>query len=146
MPEFNLQIKLVHNTIATIDKFLSLTKGNNMINKFLTSTLFVFLFVSINAFAEEEMGSVTISSPLNGAMFGPKEKIVLDYVARTGSESDHLHLMVDGKRVKMLQKLKGTAEAGPLSSGMHKICLVLAVTITAHSPTSSDKCIDVVIK
>ncbi|MGZ3789904.1 MAG: hypothetical protein ACXVLQ_15300 [Bacteriovorax sp.] len=102
---------------------------------------FVFLFTSV-AFAV--VGKVTISSPPSGAMFGTKDKIILNYDATPGTDGDHLHLNVDGKRMDVIHKMKGVANVDSLASGKHQICL--AVNTKAHTPTGAENCVDVVVK
>ncbi len=66
------------------------------------------------------------------------DKIMLQYEATAGSDGDHLHLNVDGKRVDIIRQLSGTAEAGPLASGKHNICL--ALNTKDHVPTGAEDC------
>lgn len=91
------------------------------------------------AFAAD--GSITISSPANGAMVSTKDKVAVTYVATLGSTGDHLHLYVDGKRVDVLRPIKGTTELAPLPAGKHHICLT--VNTSSHAPTGVETCVDV---
>ncbi len=89
-------------------------------------------------------GSVTIMSPADGSSASSKETIKLNYEADVGTEGDHLHLNVDGKRVDVIHQLKGTADVGPLAPGKHQVCL--AVNTKSHVPTGVEKCISVTSK
>jgi hypothetical protein len=86
-------------------------------------------------------GSITISSPANGAMVSAKNKVPVTYAATLGATGDHLHLYVDGKRVDVLRQAKGTAELDPLSAGKHHVCL--SVNTSSHAPTGVESCVDV---
>src|SRR3989304_6793272 len=86
-----------------------------MNNKILMPALFACLFISSMAFAAS--GSVTINSPADGATVSSSDKIKLSYEAVPGTEGDHLHLNVDGKRIDVLRQLKGGAEIDPLAPG-----------------------------
>jgi len=86
-------------------------------------------------------GSITISSPTEGAMFSSKNKVPVTYEAMLGMNGDHLHLYVDGKRVDLLRQTKGTAELDPLPPGKHHICLT--VNTKTHAPTGVETCVDV---
>lgn len=102
----------------------------------------VFLLSSINAFAA--VGKVTISSPSNGATYSAKEKINLNYDAIAGTDGDHLHLNVDGKRMDIIHKMRGVATVDSLASGKHQVCL--EVNTKGHTPTGAGSCIDVIVK
>lgn len=94
--------------------------------------------------ASAAIGKVNISSPQNGATFKPTDKITLNYDAIPGTDGDHLHLNVDGKRVDIIRKLKGSAEVEKLSMGKHNICL--AVNTKDHVPTGAQNCVEVMVK
>jgi hypothetical protein len=113
-----------------------------MNTKILAPALLALLFCSASATAAE--GMVTISSPPDGATFGSGDRIVLTYDAIPGPNGDHLHLNVDGKRMDVIHRLKGTEEVDPLPAGKHHICL--AINTSAHIPTGVEKCIDVTVK
>lgn len=85
-------------------------------------------------------GSITISSPGNGAMVSSKNKVPVTYAATLGSTGDHLHLYVDGKRVDVLREIKGTAELDALPAGKHHVCLT--VNTSSHAPTGVETCVD----
>lgn len=113
-----------------------------MINKIWMPAIGAGLLVSSAAFAAD--GSVTITSPADGAMISAGAKTKLVYEAVAGPGGDHLHLNVDGKRMDVLRQLKGSAEVDPLSPGKHQICLV--INTKAHVPVSAEKCITVTAK
>jgi|ERR1019366_10274146 hypothetical protein len=85
-------------------------------------------------------GSITISSPANGATVNSKNKVVLTYAAMLGSTGDHLHLYVDGKRVDVLREIKGSTEIDALPAGKHHVCLT--VNTSSHAPTGVETCVD----
>ncbi|MFZ2301346.1 MAG: hypothetical protein WAW10_05695 [Gallionella sp.] len=110
-----------------------------MNNKIMKAAIFSFLLGSSMAFAVN--GKVTISAPADGAMVGSKDSIKLNYEAVPGSDGDHLHLNVDGKRVEVIRQLKGASEVAPLAPGKHQICLV--VNTKGHVPTGVEGCVNV---
>ncbi|MDO8990840.1 MAG: hypothetical protein Q7U91_14540 [Sideroxyarcus sp.] len=110
-----------------------------MKQELLKPVLFAILLGSSLAYAAA--GKVMITSPMEGAMVGTKDKIVLKFEADPGPEGDHLHLNVDGKRVEVIRALKGTTEAGPLSPGKHQLCL--AINTKGHVPTGTEGCVSV---
>lgn len=113
-----------------------------MNTQILAPVFFAFLLGSASAFAAT--GSVTISSPADGAVVTPKDDIEISYEAVPGPEGDHLHLYLDGKRVDVLHPMKGKAEVGMLDPGKHQICL--AVNTKGHVATGAEKCIDITSK
>ena len=113
-----------------------------MNTKILTSVFVAFLLLPDAAFSDD--GMVTITSPANGARFKPTDSVELMYEALPGTDGDHLHLYLDGKRIDVIHSLKGKASAGMLSPGMHHICL--AVNTKGHMPTGAQACIDVTSK
>lgn len=86
-------------------------------------------------------GSITISSPENGAMVSSKNKVPLSYSAMLGPTGNHWHLNVDGKRVDILRQAKGTAELDPLPVGKHHVCLT--ENTASHAPTGVETCVDI---
>ena len=86
-------------------------------------------------------GSITISSPGNGAMVSSSSKVPVTYAATLGPTGNHLHLNVDGKRVDVLRQIKGSAELDPLSAGKHHICLT--ENTSSHAPTGVETCVDI---
>jgi hypothetical protein len=105
--------------------------------------LFFASFILSNvAFADD--GKVVISSPANGATFNKTDNVELMYEALPGTDGDHLHLNLDGKRVDVIHALTGKASVGMLPPGKHHICL--AVNTKGHMPTGVEACIDVASK
>ncbi len=98
------------------------------------------LLASGSAFADA--GKVTILSVTPKDPYA-KDKIMVKYQATPGTEGDHLHLNVDGKRVDIIHELSGTAVVNPLPSGQHHICL--AINTKAHVPTGAEACTDVMV-
>ena len=108
----------------------------------LKSMVFAFLLGANLAFAET--GKITIISPADGAMVDSYYRTEVKYEAIPGTDGDHLHLNVDGKRVDVIHQLKGTAMVDVLPPGKHRICL--AVNTKGHVPTGVEGCINVTSK
>lgn len=113
-----------------------------MNNKILISAFFISLFTPALVFAV--VGKVTILSPVSGAMISSKDKLSVKYEASPGTDGDHLHLNIDGKRIDIIHNMKGSVEITPLTAGKHNICLL--VNTKAHVPTGAQSCIDVMVK
>ncbi len=113
-----------------------------MNTKILAPAFFAFLLGSGSAFAVD--GKVTISSPANGASVSQHDNVELSYEAVPGTDGDHLHLYLDGKRVDVIHSMMGKAKVGMLDPGKHHICL--AVNTKGHVPTGAEACIDVTSK
>lgn len=97
------------------------------------------MLLSIQASAAD--GSITISSPANGATVSANNKVAVIYAATLGTNGDHLHLYVDGKRVDVLREIKGSADLDALSAGKHHVCLT--VNTSSHAPTGVESCVDI---
>jgi hypothetical protein len=110
-----------------------------MNKKILASAFCVFLLGAGSVMAAD--GSVIILSPANGATVGQRDSVNLQYKAIPGSEGDHLHLNVDGKRVDVIHPMEGEVSAGVLPPGNHHICL--AVNTKGHVPTGVEGCVDI---
>jgi hypothetical protein len=104
--------------------------------------VFFLLLAWAQAYAAD--GSITISSPANGAVVHAGEKVPLSYAAMLGKGGDHMHLYVDGNRVDILRETKATTDLAALSPGKHHICL--EVNTKGHVPTGVESCIDVTSK
>lgn len=113
-----------------------------MYNNILAPIFLALLTNSGSAVAAD--GKVVISSPQNGANVSQHDNVELNYEAVPGSNGDHLHLNVDGKRIDVIHPMKGTAQVGMLAPGKHHICL--AVNTKGHVPTGTEGCIDVTSK
>lgn len=100
------------------------------------------LFSATNTLASD--GKVLITSPANDATVSQRDTVALSYEAVAGSEGDHLHLYLDGKRVDVIRQLKGSASVGMLPPGRHHICL--EVNTRGHVPTGAETCVDVTAK
>jgi hypothetical protein len=100
--------------------------------------LFLALFC---AQAYAAAGSITISSPKDGAMVSSTSKVPVTYSATLGPTGNHWHLNVDGRRVDILRQPKGTAELDALPAGKHHICL--DENTVSHVPTGVESCVDV---
>ncbi len=106
--------------------------------KLAVPAIFALALASGSAFADP--GTVKIDS-VSPDMPYASDKITLKYEATAGTEGDHLHLNVDGKRVDVIRQMMGTTELGPLPSGTHHVCL--AVNTKAHVPTGAESCQDI---
>lgn len=104
-------------------------------------TVFPLLLTLMMGQAFAADGSISISSPANGAMVSSKSKVPVTYSAMLGSTGDHLHLYVDGKRVDVLRQIKGSTDLDALTAGKHHICLT--VNTSSHSPTGVESCVDI---
>ena len=113
-----------------------------MNTRILAPLFYASLLVSTCALAAD--GKVTILSPANDAMVSTDAKVELSYEATPGSDGDHLHLYLDGKRIDVIHPMKGTAEVGMLKPGKHHICMT--VNAKGHAPVSPETCIDVTAK
>jgi len=89
-------------------------------------------------------GSVTITSPKDGAKLDVmnQNKIVYDVVP--GPKGDHVHVYVDDKEVGILRQLKGSYTLESLSAGKHAICI--KVVNKAHTPIGLQRCINVSVE
>ena len=103
--------------------------------------LALFAFISGPNMVLANNGSVTITSPANGAVIESYYKTEVKFEASPGSNGDHLHLNVDGKRVDVIHQFKGTVRLDALQPGRHRICL--AVNSKSHVPTGAEGCINV---
>ncbi len=110
-----------------------------MNNKIAVAVSAVLLSATTQAFAAE--GKVKIVYPENGASVGQSMK--LEFEAQPGSEGDHLHLYVDGKRVDVIHQLMGSTMVS-LTPGSHHVCL--EVNTKGHVAASPQTCIDVTAK
>ncbi len=112
-----------------------------MNNKLVTVTFAALLFGTTHAFAAAADAKVTIHSPENGATVG--QNMTIEFDAIKGSEGDHLHLYVDGKRVDVIHELKGTTKVA-LTPGKHRVCM--EVNTTGHVAVSPQACVEVTAK
>jgi hypothetical protein len=86
-------------------------------------------------------GSVTISSPAEGAKVG-LSGIKLDYDVVPGPKGDHVHVYVDGEEASLLRQLKGSYTVEKLTAGKHTLCV--RVVDKGHTPVGLEKCVQVV--
>jgi len=89
-------------------------------------------------------GSVTITSPQDGAKLDvmDQNKIVYDVVP--GPRGDHVHVYVDDKEVGILRQLKGSYTFEALSAGKHRLCI--KVVNKAHAPIGLQRCVNVSVE
>jgi hypothetical protein len=115
-----------------------------MIMKKHLASLFAALLVSLAGSALAQEGSVTISSPADGAKLKAKDDNRVTYEIVPGAKGDHSHLYIDGKEVAVLRELKGSAPLKSLAPGAHDVC-VKAVN-KSHTPIGVEKCIKVAVE
>lgn len=89
-------------------------------------------------------GSVTISSPKDGATLDVMEQNKLSYSVEPGPRGDHVHVYVDGKEVDILRALKGTYTLPTLEPGKHELCV--KVVNRAHVPIGIQDCVHVTVQ
>lgn len=86
-------------------------------------------------------GSITITSPKDGATLNAKDKNKIVYNVVPGPKGDHLHVYVDDKEVVQIRQFKGSYTFDALSSGKHTVCIKVANR--AHVLTGLQRCINV---
>jgi len=91
------------------------------------------------SFAAE--GSVTITSPAEGAKLDAMAQNKIVYEVMPGARGDHVHLYVDGKEVAVLRALKGSRTLDTLAPGDRTLCI--KVVNKAHTPIGVEKCVKV---
>ena len=89
-------------------------------------------------------GSVTISSPANGAKLGRTAQNKISYEIIPGPGGDHVHLYVDGKQTAVLHQMKDSSPLDPMAAGSHEICI--KVVNKGHTPTGVQQCIKVSVE
>ncbi len=105
-------------------------------------SLFVLLLgCSTLLFAVE--GSVTISSPADGAKLKADGENKVVYEIVPGQSGDHFHISVDGND-DVVRTLKGSYVLPKLSPGSHTI--TLKVVNKGHVPTGLEKTIKVTVQ
>jgi len=128
------------------DAFMSLSH--------LLGFLTLSLWLGSTALAAE--GSVTISSPDNGAVLNARADNVISYDVKLAPGGDHAHLYVDGREVAILRKLKGSYTIVPpepgimsydlpvLVPGVRSICI--KQVNKNHTPIGISQCIKVTVR
>ena len=101
-------------------------------------SLVPFALYSCLAFAAA--GSITISSPKDGAKLSGKAQVVYSVSPGPSSMADHLHLSVDSGKPAILP-LQGSYTTKSLAPGNHDICLV--VVDHGHTPIGLERCIKI---
>lgn len=115
-----------------------------MNTRFLLATVLSLFLMPALAADPATDGRISIQAPMNGAVVKASDTVMISYDADVGTRGDHLHLYLDGKRIDILRKLKGSAEVGMLPPGKHEICLT--VNTKSHAPTGVKECVDVTSK
>lgn len=86
-------------------------------------------------------GSVTITSPADGATLDAMDENVLAYEVVPGPRGDHVHVYVDDAEVGILRQLTGSYTLPALEAGEREICI--RVVNRAHTPVGVDGCVTV---
>ena len=102
------------------------------------AAVIVALALSGGAYSEE--GSVTISSPAEGAKVG-SGAVKLVYDVAPGPRGDHVHIYVDGEHTALMRQLKGSYTADRLTAGKHWLCV--RVVDKGNTPVGLEKCVGV---
>lgn len=89
-------------------------------------------------FADE--GSVTITTPADGATLTANTEHTLSYEVNPGDNGDHVHIYVDDKE-DILRELKGDYILPELAPGKHTIGI--KVVNKNHTPTGLEQSITV---
>lgn len=101
--------------------------------------LFSLLFgIATLAFAAD--GSITITSPADGATIKANTETRLDYEIAPGARGDHFHISIDGKE-SVVRSLKGSYTLPKFSAGKHTI--TLKVVDKGHTPVGLEKTVTV---
>jgi hypothetical protein len=98
--------------------------------------------LSVTAVADD--GSVTITSPADGATLAATDPHELVYEVVTGPRGDHVHVYVDDAEVGILRQLTGSYTLPALAAGEREICI--RVVNRAHVPVGVDGCIKVTVE
>jgi hypothetical protein len=94
--------------------------------------------------AQTQTGSVTISSPEDGARLKAGQPITLSYRVLPGPQGDHVHVYVDGDEVAILRELEGNFVLDPLPLGRHE--LAIKVVNRGHVPIGVESAIHVEVR
>ncbi len=95
--------------------------------------------------AATSVSSVKIFSPADGSQLDAGEEYSLDYaVELKGSQDDHFHVWIDGKRGGPVHALKGSYTLPSLSLGEHEIAI--KIVDKGHVPTGPQQSIRVTAK
>lgn len=111
-----------------------------MRNSFIYPLIGVTL-LALSPTSPAEDGSVSITSPAEGARLDAGTRSTLSYVVVPGSRGDHTHLYLDNRQEAILRALKGDYQLPSLSPGAHDICI--RVVDKGHTPTGTEKCVHV---
>lgn len=109
---------------------------------FFSRLLFLLLFVAGTALAAQ--GSVTITSPADGAALDGMSDNMIIYSIEPGTKGDHSHLYIDGDEVAVLRKLKGSYKLPTLAPGERSLCI--KVVNKNHTPIGIEQCIKVTVQ
>jgi hypothetical protein len=104
------------------------------------TTLLLALGLSAGAVLAAEDGSVTITSPEDGATIDAMAQNEVVYEVVPGPRGDHVHVFVDDVEVDILRQLSGSYTLpADLEAGEREVCI--RVVNRAHVPTGTEECI-----
>ncbi|MDH4200255.1 MAG: hypothetical protein OEV66_07755 [Spirochaetia bacterium] len=109
---------------------------------FLPLFLIFFSGTALVLFSAEK-GNITIVSPANKYVVNSNMETLIVYTANPGKRGDHLRLVTDGNDTAILNEMKGIAEVGSLSAGVHKVCLV--IDTKPGMSTGVENCVEVIV-
>ncbi len=89
-------------------------------------------------------GSVTITSPKDGATLSAMGENKMDYEVKLGAGDDHFHVWIDGERGGPIRDLKGTTTLPKMTPGKHAI--IVKIVDKAHIPTGAEKSVFVKVE
>ena len=108
------------------------------------ATLLAAATISIAPLTLAANGSITITSPVDGAKLDAMAQTKLAYAVVPGPGGDHTHLYIDGKEVAILRELEGTRTLETMTPGAHESCIKLVNK--AHTPIGLQKRIKVTVE
>ncbi len=103
-------------------------------------TLLFSLLFGITTLSFAADGSITITSPADGATIKAGTKTELVYEINPGPSGDHFHIYVNGKE-DVVRGLKGSYTLPKLAAGKHTI--TIKVVNKGHTPVGIEKTITV---
>jgi len=102
----------------------------------------VIVALGLAGAAYSDEGSVTISSPTEGAKLPNNSTKIVYEVVQGPKKGEHVHVFIDGEEVARLHQLKGSYAVDKLSTGKHWLCI--RVVDKGHTPVGVEKCVGVV--
>ena len=94
--------------------------------------------------AGKSTGTVTITSPKDGATLSAMGENKMDYEVKLGAGDDHFHVWIDSERGGPVRDLKGTLTLPKMTPGKHNI--IVKIVDKAHVPTGVEKSVSVKVE